>query len=365
MSRSALVGIVVVVILVAAIGVWYATRPAPTPAPTTAPPTTTAPPATTTPPEQVTGEIDFYTSIPKTIAVELVEAFQAKYPNIKVNLVRSGTSKILAKLAAEVESGEIIADVVWVADPSGIINLKNQGLLMKYTPPEPKVLMYIDPDGYYVAGRIIVEVIAYNTEMVANPPQRWTDLADPAYKQNLPEEWRDAEGWCNMPNPLYSGSASATVYGLSNTYGWDFFRNLKANGVTVVRGNTQVAEGVASGQFPVGVTLDYMVRSRKADGLPIDYVFPEDGAIFIPSPIAILNTTPYPEAAKIFVDFMLSPEVQQILAQHGIYPARTDVDPPAGAPKVTEIKSIPIDWDAMAAELEQLRATFEEIMLRD
>lgn len=313
--------------------------------------------------KEISGTIHFYTSIPKDIAVKIAEEFQKKYPNVKVEVYRSGASKVMAKLQAEIEAGKIIADVVWLADPGNTIYLKNKGVLMKYMPKDADKVPVKDPEGYWIAGRFIAPVIAYNTEIVKNPPKKWSDLVDSNYRASLPSPWNTAEGWVAIPNPLYSGAATAWVYGLSEKYGWDYFKKAKEMGIVVLKSNGAVKNAVIEGQDPIGVTLDYMVRQAIAKGAPINYVYPEDGTVLIPSPIAIMKTTENPDAAKAFVDFLLSKEVQELLVQYGIIPARTDVAPPEGAPSTTEIPQIQIDWKKLSAQLEDIRDKFSEIML--
>ncbi|NJE08674.1 extracellular solute-binding protein [Thermococcus sp. M39] len=334
---------------------------------TSTPSETTSSPASTqtATAKEISGTIHFYTSIPKDIAVKIAEEFQKKYPNVKVEVYRSGASKVMAKLDAEIEAGKIIADVVWLADPGNTIYLKKKGVLMKYTPKDAdKVPAFAkDPEGYWIAGRFIAPVIAYNTEIVKNPPKKWSDLTDPNYRASLPSPWNTAEGWVAIPNPLYSGAATAWVYGLSEKYGWDYFKKAKEMGIVVLKSNGAVKSAVIEGQDPIGVTLDYMVRQAIADGAPINYVYPEDGTVLIPSPIAILKTTENPDAAKAFVDFLLSKEVQELLVQYGLIPARTDVAPPQGTPGISEIPQIQIDWEKLSAQLEDVRNKFSEIML--
>jgi len=91
--------------------------------------------------------------------------------------------------------------------------------------------------------------------------------------------------------------------------------------------------------------LDYMMRTRVRDGAPVDYVWPEDGAVFIPSPIGIINTSDNVETARVFVDFVLSAEGQRTMVELGDFiPIRADVQPPEGAPSLDEINAIDIDW---------------------
>jgi len=326
---------------------------------------TTRPSGTTTSAKEISGTIHFYTSIPKDIAIKIADEFQKKYPNVKVEVYRSGASKVMAKLQAEIEAGKVIADVVWLADPGNVIYLKNKGVLMKYLPRDAdKVPDFAkDPEGYWIAGRFIAPVIAYNTKIVKSPPKKWSDLIDPNYRSSLPAPWNTAEGWVAIPNPLYSGAATAWVYGISEKYGWDYFKKARNLGMVVLKSNGAVKNAIIEGQDPIGVTLDYMVREAISDGAPIGYIYPEDGTVLIPSPIAILKTTKNPDAAKAFVDFLLSKDVQELLVQYGIIPARTDIAPPKGTPSVNDIPKLTIDWTKFSSQLEEVRDKFSEIML--
>lgn len=270
-----------------------------------------------------------YTSVPIEIVTRLQKAFETAYPDIKLDSYRAGTGVIAAKIATEKEAGRILADLVWVADYTYLEDLKKQDLLYKYLPPEaanvPAAL--VDPDGYYVGGRVFTMVIAYNTNFVSDPPRRWTDLLDQKWKGELV-----------TGNPEYSGSnvVAATVLGME--YGLSYFRGLRKNGMAVVRGNSEAAAAVIAGEYMVGLTLDNIVREQQALGLPIGMVYPEDGPIFLLSPVGIISTSQSLEAAKTFVNYVLSVEGQQALVELGMYlPVRLDVPGPMGAPTLTAL----------------------------
>ena len=230
-----------------------------------------------------------YTSVPTTIISKIEKAFETHVPGIDLKVFRSGTGKLAAKIATEREAGGVKADVVWVADFAYYETLKEQKLLLKYDSPAGRALppSMKDPDGYYYSARMIAMALAYNPTAVKDPPRRWTDLLTAKWKNKVV-----------MSNPQYSGAALDTVGGLVMNYGLDYFRRLRANGAVVVRANDAVASKVASGEFPVGVVLDYFVRAQQKKGSPIAIVYPDDGAVAIPSPIAIISASKHKEAAE-------------------------------------------------------------------
>ena len=176
-------------------------------------------------------------------------------------------------------------------------------------------------------------IIGYNTS-IASPPVKWQDLLKPEYKGKL-----------GFPSPLRSGAAIASVKTLADKFGWKYFEDFKANGGLQIKNNSTVRDMLATGELAVGVLLDYMVRGAKAKGSPIDYVWPEEGAVFIPSPIAIFKNSRNPEAAKIFVNYVLSQEGQATMVKLGNFcPVRTDVAPPAATPTLGKIKKLPTNW---------------------
>lgn len=281
-----------------------------------------------------------YTSVPIEIMTKIEEAFEAAHPDIDLQIYRSGTGKVTAKIAAEREAGRIQADLIWVADYSYFEQLKAADLLYAYESPQADKLLpaFVDKDHCYYAGRVICMVIAYNTTLVSpdEAPKTWEDLLDPRWS-----------GLIAMGNPQYSGAVKVLVTALAHRYGIVYFEKLRANDIAIVKGNSKTAAEVAAGAYDVGVTLDYIVRNNKAQGSPIDLVYPEDGAAVIPSPIGIIKTSDHLGAAEKFLDFVLSPEGQQAIVEYGSFiPVRTDVPLPEGAPSLDELKvlDVPLDY---------------------
>lgn len=316
------------------------------------PATPAAPAVTPEAPAGPSGKITLYTSVPQPIIDKIQADFQARFPNITLEVFRSGTSAVVAKLQAEKEAGAIQADLVWVAEPSTYEDFKAQDLLLQFTPEEADALPaeMKDPDGYYYAGRVINMIVAYNTG-VQTKPTGWQSLLNPEYAGKL-----------GFPTPLRSGAAQASVKTLVDVFGWEYFEKFKEVGGVQVKNNSTVRDQLATGELMAGALLDYMVRGAKAKGSPIDYVWPEEGAVVIPSPVAIFKSSENPEAAKVFVNYVLSREGQQTLVELGNFiPVRLDVDPPAGAPRFDEIKRLPTDWKGVRTERQQINERWTEI----
>ncbi len=301
---------------------------------------------------EIAGDITLYTSVPQGIVDRIQADFMDRYPEINLEVFRGPTGDIMTRIATEQEAGEIQGDVVWVAEPSTYEIWKDDGVLQQFEPAESDELAddMKDPDRYYYAGRQINMVIGYNPNEVDNPPTNWSDLVDEDY------------GTMGFPTPLNSGAAVAAVAALADRYGWDYLESFAENGGVQVSNNGTVRDRIVTGEYGAGVFLDYMARQAEADGSPMSHVWPEDGAVFIPSPLAIFEDSENAEAAELFVDYILSMEGQETVVREGnFYPVRPDVDPPEGAPGLDELSSLPIDWADVAENAEEIEDRWTEI----
>ena len=304
------------------------------------------------PRREVRGVVNLYTSVPMATATAIVKDFQAAYPEAKVELFRSGSTEVMAKIWAEKEAGSIKADVLWIADASVYYKMIGQGLLLKYKSPEAENVPATmkDPDGYWTGARLINMIIAYNTKLVKTPPTSWYDLQ------------KFGKRAC-MPNPFYSGAAMIVVGTVANSWGWDFFKDMRKAGVLVVRGNSEAAAAVVAGEVDVGMTLDYIALGEKVKGAPIELVWPKEGAFSVPSPVAILSTSKNVDATKTFVDYVLSKRGQEFMVKESLMPIRPDVTGPAGLPNPKDVKTISIPYRWIADNSENLLSEFDKTML--
>ncbi|WP_339371631.1 ABC transporter substrate-binding protein [Paenibacillus elgii] len=300
------------------------------------------------------GKLTFYTSQPEDDVSKLVSAFNKKYPDVKVESFRSGTEEVIAKLQAENQAGKVQADVLLLADAVTFEGLKKQNLLASYKSPElakvPKDL--VDPDGAYSGTKVMATVLAVNTQKVKTPPTSWKALAA--------AESKDA---AIMPSPLYSGAAAYNVGVLSRTdgFGWDFFKSLKANNVSVVKGNGAVLNAVAGGEKSYGMVVDYLVAREKAKGSPVELVYPSEGVPVITEPIGILKNAANEKAAQAFVDFVLSEDGQKLASSIGYTPIREGVEAPKGLKSINQFKVISSEISKLAEAREADKKQFTSV----
>lgn len=298
-------------------------------------------------------KVVLYTSVPLPLATQFADAFMKKRPEVEVELYRAGSTEVGRKLAAEREVGGIRADLLWLADAPIYYELRDRGELLPYVSPESKQIPaeLKDPKGHFTAGRLINMVIAVNREVLPlkDAPKSWRDFPDLGKKATI-------------GNPLYSGSNFVTVATFVKRDGWGWFEKARAKGVAVVRGNTEAARALAGKEFGVAMTLDYIVAGLIKKGAPLVTIWPEEGAISVPSPIAIVKATKNPEGAKAFVDYVLSREGQEFLVKQEVIPARGDVNPPKGQPSASQIKFLPIPYEWAAENAAAIREKFEKIM---
>jgi iron(III) transport system substrate-binding protein len=270
------------------------------------------------------GKVVMYTSVPGFLLDRWKTLFQAQYPGVQAEFFRSGTGKVLARIDTEARAGSLGGDVVWLADPTTFTGLVARKMLLSYKPPEwAAIKLAKNPEGYFVAGRILVGVLLVNKQVLPKGPRAFADLAHPSLK-----------GKIAIASPLISGSTNIIDGALwkDPRFGWKYFEALKKNDVLVLNDVPDVARSVASGERAAGISLTLYKYQPEFQNSPMEIVMPSDGAVPVASPLGVFAQAPHPAAAKLFYRFLLSPLAQNVLSEAGIYPARDDVPAPRGLP---------------------------------
>ena len=191
----------------------------------------------------------------------------------------------------------------------------------------------MDADRHYFSTKLITTGIVYNTGAPMKPTS-YKDLLKP-----------DANGKIAMPSPLTSGAATIHMATLTGNpdLGWAYYEGLADQGVTPKGGNGGTYKAIAGGEKLYGFVVDFLPIRNKLEGAPVEFVFPSEGVSAVTEPVAILSTAQNPEAAKAFVDFLLSPEGQQMAADQGYLAAHPAIAPPEGFPSRDSIKLMSFD----------------------
>ncbi|MEE2861163.1 MAG: ABC transporter substrate-binding protein [Pseudomonadota bacterium] len=295
-----------------------------------------------------------YTSQPQDQMTEVIAAFNEEHPEIEVELFRSGTTEVMAKLQAEFAAGGSPADVLLIADAVAMTQLKQDDRLMAYpqAPTEGISPALLDADQMFFPTKLITTGIVYNTNLVDTPPTSWADLAKP-----------DVASRTIMPSPLYSGAAAIHVGTLVQQpdMGWDFIEAMADGGAVAGQGNGTVLEAVARGEKAYGVLVEYMAMNAKEQGSPVDFVFPSEGVTAVTQPVAIMADTDAPEAAKAFVDWQLSQAAQAQSVDQGYFPLLEGMEAPEGYPDPATLTVIEADNAKLLADGDEVKQTFADL----
>jgi iron(III) transport system substrate-binding protein len=275
----------------------------------------------------------------------LIDAFQQAHPGMHVEVFRTGSGEVVAKLRAELEAHNPQADAVWIADPSFLAELADARELRRIDVRVARYpAAYSYQNGAYHEVRLIQNIIAVNTRQLGTLPRPtdWTDLLKPEYRDMVA-----------MPDPNYSGGALATLSALAKRYGFDFFVKLKANGMHVERSNPLLLQKLAQGEYAAALMVDFNVRQEIGNGAPLQIVSPKAGAIVIPTPIGVLTQAKDADTAEAFVRFLLTGPAQAIFAERGYAPVVAGTAP-AGAP-VARTQTLPAPNLPLAEKADLLR----------
>lgn len=270
-----------------------------------------------------------YTAGPGSLAKKLAAGYE-KQTGVKVNIFQATTGKVMARL--EAEQANPIADVLISASWDTAEELQQRGWLLPYTSANAATIPDSLKSDSYVAQGISALGIVWNTKSGTPEPKEWADLTTPAFKDKV-----------TTPDPSLSGASLDLLTGLQNGMGdaaWQLFGKLKNNGMVIGGPNAQALTPVLQGaKAAVFGAVDYVSYGSIQDGEAIKVIFPASGTVVAPRPMMILKSTQHAADAKAFVDYVLSPEGQELVANAWLMPARADIG--AKRPLLSELKILP------------------------
>lgn len=297
-----------------------------------------------------------YTSMKESLIGGIIEGFKKQNPGVDVDYQSAGAGKIMAKLEAERQSGQMLADIIWTSEVPDFYEMKNKDMLEKYQPTNFAEILnpFEDYDGSFTAARLGTLGIVINTEKVPMAPKEWEELATDSI-------YRDAFG---IADPALSGTALMSVALLEKQFGWEYLERLRENGAIKSKGSGRVVDDTATGELVACLGVDYITAAKIDKGATLQLVYPKE-LLMVPSPVAILKDGPNKENAKKFVDYLLSQEAQQMIANSGTVPVRRDIQMPEKynlpAPEVALDTGIKINYTDVMTKKEELVQKFSEL----
>ena len=263
------------------------------------------------------GSLTLYTSLTVDDMKVLGGAFEKKY-GVKLNLWRSSSEDILQRAVVEARGGRFDVDAIETS-AAEMESLHREQLLQEVKSPHladlsPAALL---PHREWVGDRLNFITAAYNTNLVkkADLPKTYDDLLDPKWKGKITIEADDS---------IWFG---ALVTALGEEKGLKLFRALaRGNGLTRRKGHTLIANLLASGEVPFAITTyQYRIEQMKKSGAPVDWLMLPPGITrFLGT--GVLRHAPHPNAAILFLDFMLS-DAQRVLLDRDFTPTNMKVKP--------------------------------------
>lgn len=293
---------------------------------------------------QEEGSVVVYSAYNAELTQSLADAFEDEY-SITVQVVRQASADLNARFAAESEAGSLGADVLWQPDPVFAGDVAEKGWLAPLDPAQIPNLERVDAAEQTEYTVPVLEQpwgIAYNTDLVTGtPPTSWEDLIT-----------GDAIARGLLVAAPQNSVATAGVYNFwLDTFGEEFFTELQQTqnysmGDSVSNAIQQVAAGEVGAFVPAPLST---VSTVQKAGAPVEVVVPDNTTGFAML-ASISSTAPNPNAARLFVEFLLSDSGQVIavgdLAVPVVESVTTGVSRPA--------EYVPTDNVATSSRLDEI-----------
>ena len=281
----------------------------------------------------------------ETIEIALNVA-KKKMPSLKVQQVTGGTGALMKRIQAEAKNPQ--GDILW-SGGFGTLGAYKE-LMEPYKSPDLAAIPaeFRGPDNLWVGTNVHLMVIMVNEKQLKGlpAPKTWSDLMKP--------EWK---GKFAITDPSKSATAYMLVYGLLKQFGREGLEKIAANAVVTSSSGTTY-KGTATGEYPVGLTIEYAAQEYVAGGQKeIRLVYPSEGSYLAPEGMFIFKGAKNAEAAKAFYNILLSKETQEeLLVKAFRRPTRTDIQVSklTSLPDIKSIKIFPLSQEAASAEYEQL-----------
>lgn len=300
------------------------------------------------------GSVTVYTAVPQNFIDALVPVFEEK-TGTEVEIIKAGSGELLNRLTAEANNP--VADVLWSVD--GTVVDFNPALFQSYDAEGTDALAEgMKPSELWSPFTAVVMAFIVNEGKLGDlpVPTSWAELADPKYDDVVSSAKANASG------SAYIQLATVLQAYDTEEAGWETYKGLLSNFV-LSDSSGAVPRFVNDGELAVGVTLEDAALRYVEGGGPVQIVYPSEGTAIVPDAMTLVAGAPNAENGKAFLDFMLSKEAQEVVAQQGRRPVRADVASNPALQPVSELPSVGYDGAWAAENRKKLVAQWEDLLL--
>jgi iron(III) transport system substrate-binding protein len=310
------------------------------------------------PTDRPVGEVWVYTSMYQPVIDALDHIVAERLPDVRVRWYQAGSEKVAQRAEAEWAAGGTRACLLMTSDPFWYAELKAHDRLAPHLSPGVLRLdrALVDPDGMWAPARLSLVVMARSGEPAAGlpSPTSFRALSEPTWAPRS-----------TMGDPLASGTMFTTLAFLAVDPGWEALSAWRDGGMVAAGGNASVIRRLESGERDFGVVLLENLLMAARTGSPTRAIYPDDGAIIVPGPIALTRDCPNPTAARALYDLILSDAGQRVMVDGHMYAAVPGHPPPRGAQPLADIAVRP--WSeaffaAATADRDGLKARWSALM---
>jgi len=307
-----------------------------------------------------TQELKIYSIIHEEETLALTNLFTEK-TGIPVTFLRASTGELVNRVIAEKNAPE--ADILLGGASSYHIQADKEGALERYVSPlVSKVPEYAkSTNGTWTGFCVLTLGIGVNEERYAKKfqgiplPETWEDLLRPEYK-----------GEIVVTNPVASSTAYLFVQDqlqrLGEEKGWEYLSNLIPLVGQFPDSGSAPAKLIGSGEYALGVSYIHALAKYRAEGFKVITVAPPQSVGDVDC-ISIMKNTKNLDAAKKFVDFMLSKEAQELMSSIDYtIPVNTDAKGIDGSVSVESLDLIDYDVQKASEEKDSVLAKWSELV---
>ena len=297
------------------------------------------------------GQLVFYSGIPIPDAQAILSALERKYPFIKTTFYRSTGPALVSRIQTEQRAGSHIWDVMNSTGFEPYVLLE-QGYFAKHDSPERKFFSegHKDSEGYWATMYTSPMIVSYNMRLVSSAelPKDYFELLQPKWKGRLGLDSSDFEWYANLRK----------IWGAEKAQ--KFLEGLKRQEVRLVQGRALLTELLTGGEIAILVNnfLQNAIEAKRK-GSPVE-VLAFDPVVSAAGLVGINKLAPHANAAKLFIDFVLSKEGQDLIVKTDRSSVRKDV---AGNPidMIKNVRIVPSDLN-LGKNYVQIRDEFRELL---